>query len=168
MTHAVSVILEDELLTLNRAVGVLRRQNLPIGGITVGPCYLPGTTRLTIMLNTDDTTAAQVVKQLHKTIGVREAVMFHADDGIARELALVKVRASHDTYAELLNTVSLFRGTVADEGPDAIIVELAGSGSLILSFLRSVERFGILEIARSGPVALERAAGASLSSPESH
>jgi acetolactate synthase-1/3 small subunit len=153
-THALTVLLEDRLITFNRAVGLLRRRNLPVRSIAVGPTATPGVSRLTIMMHSDDATAERAVQHLQKMIGVREAIAFAARDGVARELALVKVRASAERYGELLDVVQLYHAAIIDDAPDAMIVELTGSEAFVLSGLRALERFEVLEVARTGTVAL--------------
>ena len=152
--HAVAVLLEDRLITFNRAVGLLRRRNLPVRSIAVGPTATPGVSRLTIMMHSDEATADRAVKHLQKMIGVREAIAFPARDGVARELALVKVRASAERYGELLDVVQLYHAAIVDDAPDAMIVELTGSEAFVLSGLRALERFEVVEVARTGTVAL--------------
>ena len=153
-THALTVLLEDRLITFNRAVGLLRRRNLPVRSIAVGPTATPGVSRLTIMMHSDESTADRAVKHLQKMIGVREAVAFPARDGVARELALVKVRASAERYGELLDVVQLYHAAIIDDAPDAMIVELTGSEAFVLSGLRALERFEVVDVARTGTVAL--------------
>jgi acetolactate synthase-1/3 small subunit len=153
--QAVTVLLEDRLITFNRAVGLIRRRNLPVRSIAVGPTTTPGVSRLTIMIQSDEAAANRAVQQLQKVIGVREATAFAAQDGVARELALVKVRAPADRYAELLDVVQLYHASVIDDTPDAVIVELTGSEAFVLSCIRALERFEILDVARSGAIAIE-------------
>ena len=86
---------------------------------------------------------------------------------MARELALVKVRAPGARYGELLDVVQLYHASVVDDSADAVIVEVAGSEAFVLSCLRALERFEILEVARSGTVALESGAGAASPTPNS-
>jgi acetolactate synthase I/III small subunit len=157
--RAVAVLLEDRLITFTRAVGVLRRRNLPVRSIAVGPTAVPGVSRLTIMMQSDETTAMRAAEYLQKLIGVREAIAFPAADGVARELALVKVRAPADRYGELLDVVQLYNAAVIDDSPEAMIVELTGSEAFVLSCIRALERFEILELARSGAIALESGVG---------
>ena len=152
--QAVAVLLEDRLITFNRAVGLLRRRNLPVRSIAVGPTGTPGLSRLTIMIHSDEATADRAVKHLQKMIGVRQATAFPARDGVARELALVRVRASAERYGELLDVVQLYHASIIDDAPDAMIVELTGSDAFVLSGLRALERFEVLEVARSGTIAL--------------
>ncbi|HXF95800.1 MAG TPA: hypothetical protein VNI61_06815 [Gemmatimonadales bacterium] len=81
----VSVVLEDGLLVLNRAVGVLRRRHLPVGDLAVKPSGMPGLSRLTFLLETDPATADRVAQQFHKIVGVREVVVARADDEPSEE-----------------------------------------------------------------------------------
>ena len=109
------------------------------------------------MMQSDNATAERAVQQLQKMIGVRAAIAFPSLSGVARELALVKVRASHDRYAELLDVVQLYNGLVIDDAADGLIVELSGSEAFVLSCLRALERFEVVEVARSGTIALASA-----------
>ena len=106
------------------------------------------------MMQSDSATANRAVQHLQKVVGVHSAVAFPAGDGVTRELALVKVRASPERSAELLDVVQLYNASVVDDSPDALIVELSGSEAFVLSCIRAFERFGVVEIARSGTVAL--------------
>ncbi|MGZ8391902.1 MAG: acetolactate synthase small subunit [Gemmatimonadales bacterium] len=152
--QAVSVLLEDRLITLNRAVGLIRRRNLPVRSLAIGPTATPGLSRLTIMMQSDIATAERAVQHLQKMIGVRAAIAFPTLDGVTRELALVKVRAPHDRYAELLDVVQLYNAAVLDDSTDGLIIELSGSEAFVLSCLRALERFEVVEVARSGTIAL--------------
>jgi len=153
-SQAVSVLIEDRLITLNRAVGLIRRRNLPVRSLAVGPTDTPGLSRLTIMIHSDTATADRAVQHLQKMVGVRAATAFPAGEGVARELALVKVRAPHARYGELLDVVQLYHASVVDDSPEAMIVELSGSEAFVLSCIRALERFDVVEVARSGTIAL--------------
>ena len=106
------------------------------------------------MLHSDTATAERAVQHLQKVVGVRAAVAFAAQEGVVRELALVKIRAPHERYGELLDVVQLYNASVVDDSADAMIVELSGSEAFVLSCIRALERFGVVEVARSGTVAL--------------
>ncbi len=157
MAYALSLCIDQELLSLNRAVGELRRRNLAIESLAVGPGDGPGETRLTVIVNTDDATAEMAMRKLDKLSGVRGATRFRVEDGIAHELALVKVHVTEERIAELRDVCAHHMATVIAAVPGEAIVELAGSGSGILAFVRALETFGIRELVRSGPVALARA-----------
>src|SRR5262249_1532766 len=113
----------------------------------------------TIMVNSDEATAARAVQHLDKVVGVRAAATFPARDVVSREIALVKVRAHPDRYGQLLDVVQLYHATVVDDSTEAIIIELTGAEAFVLSCIRALEPFEILDVARSGTIALE-AAGA--------
>lgn len=154
-TRAVTALLEDHLITLNRAVGLIRRRNFPVHSLAVGPTDMPGVSRLTIMLQSDEATAQRAAQHLEKIVGVREATALSPAEAVAREIALVKLRPPAERYAELLDVVQLYHATVVDESSEVVIVELTGSEAFVLSCIRALERFDIVELARSGAVALE-------------
>lgn len=165
--QAVSVLIDDRLITLTRAVGLLRRRNYPVHSFAVGPTATPGLSRLTIMIQSDASTAERAVQHLQKMIGVHEAAALPLGGAVAREVALVKIRAPGQRYGELLDALQLYRATVVDDAADAVIVEVAGSEAFVLSCLRALDRFDILEVARSGAVALEAGTGAGPTSANS-
>jgi acetolactate synthase-1/3 small subunit len=152
--QAVSVLLEDDLITFTRAVGLVRRRNLPVRSIAVGPTATPGISRLTIMVNSDEATAERAVQHLEKIVGVREAATYTAGESVTREIALIRIRSHPERYGELLDVVQLYHATVVDDSGDCIIVELTGSEAFVLSCIRALESFEIIEIARSGAVAM--------------
>ena len=154
-TQAVVVLVEDHLITLNRVVGLIRRRNFPVHTLSIGPTGTPGVTRLTILMQSDHAAAQRAVQHLQKVVGVHDAAVIPQADAVARELALVKLRPSAEQYAELLDVVQLYRATLVDESLGAVVLELTGSEAFVLSCLRALERFEIVEIARSGAVAME-------------
>ncbi len=154
--QTLAVLLDTELITLTRVAGMLRRRDLPLRSIAVGPTGTPGCSRLTIMLHTDAAAAGRVARQIQNVVGVREAAAFAACDGVARELVLVKVRTEQSRYRDLLDVALLYKATIVDESAEAAILEVSGSEAFVLSFLRALERFEVLDVARSGAVALER------------
>ena len=156
--QAVVVLLEDRWITLNRVVGLIRRRNFPARGLSVGPSGTPGISRLTMMMQSDESAAARAVQHLQKIVGVHDAVVIPRGDALARELALVRLRPAPERYAELLDVVQLYRATLVDESAEAVVVELTGSEAFVLSCLRALEAFEIVEVARSGAVAMESGA----------
>jgi acetolactate synthase I/III small subunit len=157
-TRAVTVLLDDHLITLNRAVGLIRRRNFPVRSLAVGPTDTPGVSRLTIMLQSDEAAAERAVQHLQKIIGVRDVTALPPGEAVAREIALVKLRPPAERYAELLDVLQLYHASVVDESADVVIVELTGTEAFVLSCIRALERFDIIELARSGAVALESGA----------
>jgi acetolactate synthase-1/3 small subunit len=158
--QAVVALVRDQLITLNRVVGLVRRRNFPVHSLSVGPTGTPGVSRLTIMMQSDEAAAERAVQHLQKIVGVHQVAVIPQDEAIARELALVKLRPTAERYAELLDVVQLYRATLVDESADAIVLELTGSEAFVLSCLRALERFDIVDIARSGAVAMDTGAAA--------
>jgi acetolactate synthase-1/3 small subunit len=109
-------------------------------------------------MQSDEATAERAVQHLQKIIGVRDATAISPGQAVAREIALVKLRPLAERYAELLDVVQLYHATVVDESDDVVIVELTGTEAFVLSCIRALERFDIIEVARSGAVALESGA----------
>ena len=159
--HAISVLLDDDLLTFNRVIGVVRRRNVPISGLATSASHTPGVSRLSFIMQTDDASIDRLVRQLQKSFGVRHAETFPAEHAVTREIALIKVRTDPDDRVAFLAVVSQFEATVVDEGAAACILEIAGPTDRADACIRALEPFGILEIARSGAVAMRSADGSS-------
>lgn len=106
------------------------------------------------MMQSDVETAERAVQHLEKVVGVRGAIAFPVLNGVARELALVKVRAPQHRYAELLDVIQLYNGVVLEDSNDGLIIELSGAEAFVLSCLRALDAFEVVEVARSGTIAL--------------
>jgi acetolactate synthase-1/3 small subunit len=156
--YCVTVILDEKLVTLNAAVGLLRRRNLPVRSVTFGPHVTEGRSRLSAMIEADDDAARRVALLFEKLVGVDEARAVAASDTVSRELAIIRVRPQAGDYGELLDVLNLYHAAVLEEGPDGLVAELTGPDAFVLSCLRAIERFGVLDVARSGAVAIERPA----------
>jgi acetolactate synthase-1/3 small subunit len=153
-TWVVSVLMRDDLLALNRATGIIRRRNLPVGSVSLGPTGRAGTLRLTCVVNGDRAATDRMANALRKMVDVREVNVYAEAQCVSREHALVRVRVSPAQLSALLDTVSLFEATVVEEGPHALLIEATGAEPFLMSFLRALEPFGILDDARGGPLTL--------------
>ena len=156
--QCITIVLDDKLVTLNAAVGLLRRRNLPVRSVTFGPHVTEGRSRLFAMIEADEGAARRVALLFEKLIGVDEARAVPAGATVARELALIHIRAPAESYGELLDVLGLYHADVLEEGPEGLVAEVTGPDTFVLSCLRAVERFGIVDVARSGAVAIERPA----------
>lgn len=159
--HTVSVLLDDGLLTLNRAVGALRRRRLPISRFALGPAG-EGEARLTFVVTADAEATDRVARQFAKVVGVRSVAVLPGDRPASQELALVRVREPGGLRAELWRAVARFPATVVSEGPDGVVVRVAGPERVVQALIEALEPFAILEVARSGPITL----GATSFTPE--
>lgn len=151
--HTVSLLLDDELLTVNRTVGALRRRRVAITRVALGPAG-DGAARLTFVLDADAATADRVARQCGKLIGVRSAAVLPGDVPASHELALIRVRDPGGLRAELWRAVARYPATVVSEGPDGVVVRVAGPEAVVEAVVETLQQFGILEVARSGPITL--------------
>ena len=145
-TWVVSVLMRDDLLALNRATGIIRRHNLPIGNVSLGSTGRLGTLRLTCVVNSDRDATDRMANALRKSVEVCEVNVYAEGQCASREHALVRVRVSPAQLSALLDAVSLFKAAVIEESPHDLLIEATGTEPLMTSFLRALEPFGILDL----------------------
>ncbi|MEI2820154.1 MAG: acetolactate synthase small subunit [Marmoricola sp.] len=155
-THTLSVLVENKPGVLARIAGLFSRRGFNIDSLAVGPTEHPEVSRMTIVVNVEDSPLEQVTKQLNKLIEVLKIVELEPREAIDRQLLLVKVRADVDSRGQILDAVQLFRAKVVDVAPDAVTMEVTGNPDKLNDFLRILEPFGIREIVQSGVVAIGR------------
>ena len=155
-THTLSVLVENKPGVLARIAGLFSRRGFNIESLAVGPTEHGEVSRMTIVVNVDESPLEQVTKQLNKLVEVIKVVELDGSASINRELLLVKVKATAATRGEVLDTVQLFRAKVVDVAPDAITVQATGNADKLADFLRVLEPFGIRELVQSGMVAIGR------------
>ena len=154
--HTLSVLVEDQPGVLARIAGLFSRRSFNIESLAVGPTEHPGVSRITIVVNVDDSPLEQVTKQLNKRVNVIKIVELEPGQSVQREIMLVKVRADADTRSHVLETVQLFRAKVVDVSTDAVTIEATGNADKLEALLRVLEPFGVRELVQSGMVALGR------------
>lgn len=162
--HTLSVLVENKPGVLARVAGLFSRRGFNIDSLAVGETEHPQISRITIVVNVEDSPLEQVTKQLNKLVNVLKIVELDPASSVQRELLLVKVRADLQTRSHVLETVQLFRAKVVDVAPDAVTVEATGTGDKLAALLRVLEPFGIKEMVQSGMVAIGRG-GRSITSP---
>jgi acetolactate synthase I/III small subunit len=155
-THTLSVLVENKPGVLARIAGLFSRRGFNIDSLAVGPTEHPEVSRMTIVVNVEESPLEQVTKQLNKLVEVIKIVELDGPASVTRELLLVKVRADAETRGHVLETVQLFRAKVVDVATDAVTVEVTGSAEKLEAFLRVLEPFGIRELVQSGMVAIGR------------
>jgi len=153
--HTLSVLVENKPGVLARIAGLFSRRGFNIDSLAVGPTEHPEVSRMTIVVNVEESPLEQVTKQLNKLIEVIKIVELDTTS-INRELLLVKVKADVDTRGQVLDAVQLFRAKVVDVAPDAVTIEVTGNPDKLSDFLKVVEPFGIRELVQSGMVAIGR------------
>jgi acetolactate synthase-1/3 small subunit len=149
-----SVLLEDDLLCLNRAIGVIRRRQLPTEAIHLGPAGTAGLLRLTMALQCDPDAVDRMASQLRKSPGVREAAVWSGEEVQPREFVMVRLRVGRDQQAALFDVLALYGGLVTAESADETVIEASGTPPMITSLIRALEPLGVLEVVRSGPLTL--------------
>jgi len=156
MLHTISVLVENKFGVLARVAGMISGRGFNIDSLNVAPTHDASLSRITIVLNGDDAALDLCTKQLRKLVNVVEVMDFKEGLTIARELVLVKVRADAKTRPEILQIKEIFRARIANLAQDSLIIELTGDEEKVAAFLGLLEPFGILEIARTGRLALTR------------
>jgi acetolactate synthase-1/3 small subunit len=156
MRHTISLLLENKFGALTRVAGLFSGRGYNIDTLNVGPTHDPKTSRMTIVTRGDDATLEQIVKQLNKLVDVIEVTDFRDGEYVDRELVLVRVKTGKNNRAEVAQLTELFRAKVVDVQTDSLTIEITGGESKIEKFLTLMRDFGILDITRTGKVALPR------------
>jgi acetolactate synthase-1/3 small subunit len=156
MKHTISVLVENRFGVLARVAGMFSGRGFNIDTLNVAPTQDPSRSRITVTVKGNDQQLDQAVKQLNRFINVLEVTDFQRDTFVARELILVKVAADSVKRTEVMQICDVFRAKIIDVNPKALIIEATGNPTKIEAFLNMLEPFGILELARTGNLALRR------------
>ena len=156
MRHTVSVLVENKFGVLTRVAGLFSGRGYNIDTLNVAPTHDANTSRMTIVTRGDDATLVQIVRQLQKLVDVLEVQDFKQDECIDRELVLVKVGVDPKTRAEVMQITDIFRAKIVDVQPASLTIEVTGNESKVEKFLELMKCYGILDLTRTGKVALSR------------
>jgi acetolactate synthase I/III small subunit len=154
--HTLSVLVEDRPGVLTRVAGLFAARGFNIDSLAVGPTESDGLSRMTIVVNVDRKPLEQITKQLNKLINVIKIIEHEPDETVERELMLVKVRAEGETRARVLEICDVFRVKVADVTRRTLTIEATGQPDKMAALLELLSDFGVVELARTGRVALGR------------
>lgn len=154
--NTLAVLVVNKPGVLARISGLLSRRVFNIESIAAGYTEEPDVTRITIVVKGDVHILDQVMKQLSKLIDVIKIVELRSEESVDRELALIKVKAGVDRRSDIVNIVSVFRANIVDVGKETMIIEILGDEQKINAFSTVLEDFGIVELVRTGKVALSR------------
>jgi acetolactate synthase-1/3 small subunit len=154
--HVISVLVENRVGVLARVAGLFTGRGFNIESLAVAETEEPTLSRMTIVTSGDARIIEQVTKQLNKLVDVIKVVDLSREHFVERELSLVKVRAEAEQRAEILRITDIFRGNIIDVSPKSYVIEVTGDGEKIRAFLDLIKPIGVLEIVRTGPVALSR------------
>ncbi|MDP3070444.1 MAG: acetolactate synthase small subunit [Opitutaceae bacterium] len=156
MRHTISVLVENKFGVLARVSGLFSGRGFNIDSLNVAPTHDASLSRITAVLKGDEAQLDLCIRQLRKLINVVEVIDFTAGQAVSRELVLVKVRADTQTRSEIVQIADIFRAKIVNLSADNLIIELTGTDDKVSALLSLLEPFGILEIARTGRLALKR------------
>jgi acetolactate synthase-1/3 small subunit len=162
--YIVGVLVNNEPGVLARVSGLFSRRGFNIDSLAVGPTMDESISRITIVVRGDKVNIEQLVQQLYKLISVQKVKVFTDQDTVARQLMLVKVRATHRERESLMRLADIFKSKVVDVTKNTVSLQLTGDTGKIESIMSLLEDYGIVEIVRTGMVALER--GDSVMTPD--
>ena len=156
MRRTFVVHVEDKPGVLNRVASLFRRRAFNIESLTVGRTEAAGVSRMTIVVDTDDNGARRLEANLYKLVNVLRVTDLTGDAAVVRDLTLIRVGATQETRTQVMQLVDTFRGRVVDVAPDSLIVEATGTEEKIDGLLGVLQPYGVLEIVRTGRVAMSR------------
>ena len=156
MRHIISVLVENEFGVLARVAGLFSGRGFNIESLSVAETLDPTVSRITLVTRGDDQVVEQIGKQLNKLICVIRVGDFTETEHVERELVLIKVAADATTRGELANIVDIFRAKIIDVSRESYVVEITGAEDKVNALIELLRPLGILEIVRTGKVAMYR------------
>ena len=157
--HVLSILVENKPGVLTRIAGLFARRGFNIDTLVVGPTDDEQLSRITLTVDGAMHPIDQVTKQLHKLVNVIKIRDLEPSETVARELALFKISADGASRGEVMQVVEIFRGKIIDVSKRSVIVEVTGSWDKIEAFERMVRPFGLIEMMRTGEIAISRGRG---------
>ena len=154
--HTLVALVEDKPGVLNRVASLFRRRAFNIQSLAVGHSEQPGLSRMTVVVSGNSAEVEQVRKQLEKLINVVRVSDITDEAIVARELALIKVKATASTRSEIIQLVDIFRANIVDVASDSLTVEVTGDEDKVESLIELLRGFGIKEVTKTGRIALTR------------
>jgi acetolactate synthase-1/3 small subunit len=154
--HVVSVLVENRAGTLSRVSGLFSRRGFNIDSLTVGETMDHSVSRMTIAVTGDDAVLEQIIKQLGKLVDVIAVRELEPSSCLRREILLVKVGADEKKRPAVIEIAGIFRSRIIDVSPSTITIEATGDIEKLDGLILLLRPYGVLELARTGLVALER------------
>lgn len=155
-TYDILVIAKNTNGIVVRIMSLFNRRGYFVKKMTAGITNKPGYARLTLSVEGDDEILDQIQKQVYKIVDVVKVKIFPEEDVIRRELMLIKIKSNNETRAQIVQISDIYRGKVLDVSPNSLIIELTGDVEKLRGFINMMEKFGILEIAKTGILAMSR------------
>jgi acetolactate synthase-1/3 small subunit len=156
MIHTFAVYVDNKPGVLNRVASLFRRRAFNIESLTVGHTEQPGISRMTVVVDTDEYGARRLEANLYKLVPVQRVDDITAAPSISRDLALIKVAATGDARAHVMQLMDVYRSRIVDVSPESLVVEATGTEDKIDSLLEVLRPYGVIEMVRTGRVAMAR------------
>ena len=157
MIHTIIAYVEDKPGVLNRVSSLFRRRGFNIESLAVGPTHMAGNSRMTIMVNAEDENVAKRIEaNLYKLVNVLRVDDLTHKSPVARELALIKVNADSKTRSEIVQIADIFRANIVDTASQTLVLEISGAAEKVTRLLQMLEPFKIVEVQRTGVIAIQR------------
>lgn len=154
--YVIGIIVSNISGALSRVSGMFTRRVFNIDSLTVGETESPGFSRITVTFHGDDYIKDLILQQLRKLHDVREVEVLSEKETVIRELLLIKVKNCPESRQDIMTAVEIFRSKIVDYSPTALICEITGETSKIDAFIELVKPYGIMEMCRTGIIAVER------------
>jgi acetolactate synthase-1/3 small subunit len=155
--HTISVLVENKFGVLARVAGMFSGRGYNIHSLNVGPTHDPEISRMTINVREKENTLDQIIKQLDKLVDVIEVVDFRDGDSVFRELVLLRMKTDRESRPEIIELCDIFRAKIVDVATDRLTIEVTGNESKMSKFIALMENYEILDMSRTGKIALPRA-----------
>ena len=152
----IAIYVDNQYGVLSRVTAMFTRRVYNIDSLTVGETESPEYSRITITLTAEKNDKDQVVSQLRKLYNVKKVIVLSTEDCIKRELLLIKVRNTEQQHADIVEATNIFRTKIIDFTDEAISIEATGDSQKIDAFIEYMKKFEIIEMCRTGIVALDR------------
>ena len=156
MLHTFIVYVDNKPGVLSRVVSLFRRRAFNIDSLTVGRTEKHDVSRMTIVVDTDADQARRIVANVYKLVNVLLVESITENASVARDLALIKVGAKADQRSQVLQLAQVFRARVVDVAPDSLTIEITGAEDKIDGLLEVLRPYGVMEMVRTGIVAMRR------------
>jgi acetolactate synthase I/III small subunit len=158
MKHTISVLVENHFGVLARVSALFSARGYNIDSLCVGETEDPAVSRMTVVVRGNDSVLDQIIKQLNKLVDTIEVQDLTNEDFVERELVMIKIGVGRRQRSEVIEIVSIFRAKVVDCSADSMILEVTGSEGKVEAFIDMMRPFKILEIVRTGEIAITRSA----------
>ncbi|EOS69130.1 acetolactate synthase, small subunit [Lachnospiraceae bacterium MD308] len=156
MQRVFSLLVDNNPGVLSRISGLFSRRGYNVDSITSGVTADPRFTRITIVASGDELILSQIEKQVRKLEDVREIKVLIPELSVLREFVMVKIRANAEQRAEVVSVADIFRAKIVDVEKESLMIELTGNQSKVDAFLKLLDGYEVLELARTGLTGLSR------------